>query len=88
LLADGDMDRILRVSALVLITAVAFPGAAAADYWARLDRPWTNAERSKAIAFCRLQLRVDPTISSFVDRLMGKQIQNCMYALGWVGIAD
>ena len=81
------MDRTLRIAAIALIAAVIFPRDAAADYWARLDRPWTSVEVSKAIAFCRLHPRLDADIGMFDDLLMGKQIQKCMYALGWIGVA-
>jgi hypothetical protein len=83
----GAMNRILRVAAVTLIAAVILPRVAAADYWARLDRPWTSAEVSKAVAFCRLQPALGPDVRLFVDQLMGQQIQNCMYALGWIAVA-
>lgn len=81
------MNRILGISALALIAALTLPCAAKGDFWARVDRPWTSAEVSKAIAFCRLQPRVDPNIRLFVDQLMGRHIDHCMYRLGWIGVA-
>jgi hypothetical protein len=81
------MNRILRIAVLVLITAVILPRGAAADFWARTDRPWTSFELNQAIAFCRIQARVDPNIGFFVDMVMGRQIDKCMHALGWIGVA-
>jgi hypothetical protein len=79
------MKRILAIA--VLSIAAAMPRPAAADSWVRFDRPWTNEEVERAIEFCRMQPRLGPDITLFVDQLMGKQIQRCMYALGWVGVA-
>jgi hypothetical protein len=84
---SGVMKWMLRIAALALIAAITVPRDAAADYWARLDRPWTSAEVSRAINFCRQQPGLRPDIRLFVDQLMGQQIQNCMYALGWIGVA-
>jgi len=81
------MSRTLQCSLIVLIAGMMLPRPAAADHWARLDRPWTNAEVSKAIAFCRMQPRTDPNIGLFVDMVMGRQIDSCMYGLGWIGVA-
>lgn len=81
------MNWILRISALALSAAVLLPRGAAADFWARTDRAWTSFELNEAIAFCRIQPRVDPNVSLFVDMTMGRQIDKCMYALGWIGVA-
>ncbi len=81
------MKRMLRIAALALIAGIAVPGGAAADYWARLDRPWTSAEVTRAVNFCRHQPALGPNIRLFTDQLFGQQIQNCMYALGWIGVA-
>jgi hypothetical protein len=81
------MKRSILIAALTLIAATVLSRSAAADFWVRLDRPWTNWELNKAISFCRQQPRLTPDTRQFVDQLMGKQIQTCMYALGWVGVA-
>lgn len=81
------MKRTLRVAALALVAAVTAPRGAAADYWARLDRPWTSAEVTRAVNFCREQPALGPNIRLFVDQLMGQQIQTCMRALGWIAVA-
>jgi len=53
----------------------------------RDQRPWTSREVNQAVAFCRIQARVDPNIGLFIDMLMGRQIEKCMYALGWIAVA-
>ena len=80
------MDRFLLTSALVL-AAVTFAGDARADFWVRFDRPWTPREVSQAIAFCRTLPRINPDVTLFTDLVYGKEIQKCMYSLGWVGVA-
>jgi hypothetical protein len=82
----------LRISALALLAAVVFSDRASADYWVRLDRPWRNWELDQAIVFCRTQPRLNiqpatPDIIMFVDMLMGRQINRCMHALGWIAVA-
>ena len=79
--------RRLLILLLALSAGLVLPWPAAADHWARLDRPWTNAEVDQAMAFCRLQPRVDPSVRLFVDMVMGRSIDRCMYRLGWVGVA-
>ena len=81
------MNRTLCVAALTLTAAIMLPYPAIADDWVRLDRPWTNWELTRAITFCRQQPRLTPNTAQFVDQLMGKQIQTCMYALGWIGVS-
>jgi hypothetical protein len=85
------------IGAIFLLLAVAaMPPRAAAEYWrddffpdfwARYDHPWTYRELRHAIAFCRIQPRVDPGIDLFIDLVEGKQIDRCMRALGWVPVA-
>jgi hypothetical protein len=81
----NSMRRLL--SGLVLIATLALPGAASADYWARPDRSWSAWEVDRAIVYCRLQPRVNNDVGLFVDLIMGQQINRCMYALGWIGVA-
>jgi len=66
---------------------VASPTPASADFWARVDRPWSAWEVDRAIAFCRIQARVNSDARLFVDLVMGRQIDKCMHALGWIGVA-
>ena len=84
---DAVMKRNLPLAALILIAATLLPHPAAADFWARLDHPWTSWELDQAIRFCRQQPRLGTNTRMFVDQLMGKQIQTCMYALGWIGVS-
>jgi hypothetical protein len=81
------MYRTFFVAALTLIAAMMLPRPAAADFWARLDHPWTNWELDQAIRFCRQQPRLGTNTRMFVDQLMGRQIQTCMYSLGWIGVS-
>jgi hypothetical protein len=81
-------ERWMKASAAVLITAVVFASApASADEWVRFDRPWTYQEVSRAIAYCRMLPRVYPDIGIFMDLVQGREIQKCMYSMGWVGMA-
>jgi hypothetical protein len=75
------------LSGLALLAIVASPTAASADFWARVDRPWFPWEIDRAIAFCRIQPRVNNDSRLFVDLVMGRQIDKCMQALGWIGVA-
>ena len=76
----------LKVSiSLIAIVAEAQP--ASADEWVRFDRPWTYREVSQAVAYCRMLPRVHPDIGLFIDLVQGKEIERCMYAMGWVGMA-
>jgi hypothetical protein len=79
------MKRIL--SAFALLTVVTLPSTASADFWARVDRPWFSWEVDRAIAFCRIQPRVNNDAKLLVDVVMGQQIDKCMHALGWIGVA-
>ena len=86
------MKYALRISVFALLTVVAFSDRAWADYWVRLDRPWRNWELDQAIVFCRMQprLNIQPAghdVIMFVDTLMGRQINACMHALGWIAVA-
>ena len=75
-------------SRLALVAVfVALPSVASADSWARVDRPWAGWEVDRAIAYCRIQARVSSDVGLFVDVLMGQQIDKCMQALGWIGVA-
>ena len=79
----------LPIAAFFLLLATAgMPHRAAADFWTRHDHPWRYAELRQAIAFCRIQPRVNPSIPLFLDLVDGKQIDRCMRALGWVPVAD
>jgi hypothetical protein len=81
------MKRSIPIAALFITAVTMLPRPASADFWARLDRPWTTWELNQAISFCRQQPALNPNTRQFVDQLMGKQIQTCMYALGWIGVA-
>jgi hypothetical protein len=41
-----------------------------------------------AVAFCRIQPRLSGNVRLFVDVVMGQQIDKCMHALGWIGVAQ
>jgi hypothetical protein len=75
------------LSGLALFAVMASPTAASADFWARVDRPWFPWEVDRAIAFCRIQPRVNNDGRFLVDLVMGRQIDKCMQALGWIGVA-
>ncbi len=75
------------LSGLLLLAVVTLPGNASADFWARVDRPWFPWEVDHAVAFCRIQPRLSSNIRLFVDVVMGQQIDKCMHALGWIGVA-
>jgi hypothetical protein len=60
---------------------------AAADSWARVDGPWSQQELEKSIAYCRLVPRVRNEIPVFIDLVHGQEINKCMRALGWIGLA-
>jgi hypothetical protein len=81
------MNYVLRIAFFTSIAVVMFSNSAAADFWARVDRPWRNEELDKAIAFCRMQPSLSPSTDMFYDTLMGRQIQTCMHALGWISVA-
>jgi len=81
------MNYRVQISVLGVLATTALPGVGWADYWARLDRPWTNWEVTQAIEYCRVQPKVDARVRVFVDTVMGQQIDKCMHALGWVGVA-
>ena len=75
------------LAGLALFVIVALPTTASADFWARNDRPWSPWEVDRAIAFCRIQPRVNNDGKFLVDLVMGRQIDKCMQALGWIGVA-
>jgi hypothetical protein len=79
------MRRIL--SAFALFSVVLLPSTASADFWARVDRPWFPWEVDRAIAFCRIQPSVNNNAKLLIDVVMGQQIDKCMNALGWIGVA-
>jgi len=81
------MKPTLRASALLLVAMLISPDRAAADFWTRVDRPWSHEELERAMAFRRIQPRVDARANVFVDMVEGVQIDKCMRALGWVGVA-
>ena len=81
------MHRVLQILTLALIVFVALPGRASADFWARVDRPWSPEELDRAIYFCRLQPQVGANLRLFIDVLLERQIDKCMKALGWIGVA-
>ena len=82
------MNYASRVLAFAILVTVSLSGYASADFWARIDgAPWRSEELEQAIAFCRIQPRVTPDVRVFVDVLMGQQIDKCMHALGWIGVA-
>lgn len=81
------MSYTLRTLVAALVMSAVLSGQASADFWARTDRPWRNEELDKAIAFCRMQPRLTPDIPMFTDMLMGRQIDRCMDALGWIRVA-
>jgi hypothetical protein len=86
------MKYSLLILAFALLAVVVFSDRASADYWVRLDRPWRNWELDQAIVFCRMQprLNIQPAAGDnimFVDTLMGRQINACMHALGWIAVA-
>ena len=74
------------VAALVLIF-ICVQEIARADFWTRSDRPWSYWELRQAIHYCRVYPRVSGNIPGFVDLLVGREMDKCMYALGWVGVA-
>jgi hypothetical protein len=81
------MSRALKIALLVLIAATMLPNLAKADYWTRVDRPWSNAQLKRAIAYCRLVPQVNPDTDLFVDMVMGREGDKCMHSLGWIGLA-
>jgi hypothetical protein len=81
------MNRALKIVLLVLIAAIMLPDLARADYWTRVDRPFSNAQLKRAIAYCRLVPQVNPDTTAFVDMVMGQEIDKCMHSLGWIGLA-
>jgi hypothetical protein len=83
-----EENNMLKLTvAISLIAIVAKTQPASADEWVRLDRPWTYREVNQAIAYCRMLPRVHPDIGLFIDLVQGKEIERCMYTMGWVGMA-
>jgi len=78
----GMTTRIALVASVVLLSA---PTKVPADYWARY-RPFTCDELSQAIAFCSIQPRVRRDVRVFVGTVHGRLVDNCMRAMGWVGV--
>jgi hypothetical protein len=76
-----------RILALALLATISQADPASADFWARVDHPWSNEELDQAIGFCRMQPRVSPDVKLFIDMIMGKEIDRCMHALGWIRVA-
>jgi len=81
------MANPFKIAVLLLVATLAAPVPASADFWARADRPWLAYEVDQSIFFCRTQPRVSANTRQFVGMLMGRQINKCMHALGWVGVA-
>jgi hypothetical protein len=81
------MISLTRTSVLAVVAALASPLPASADFWTRVDRPWSNEELDRAIAFCHIQPRMTADTRQFVGVVMGEQIDRCMRALGWIGVA-
>ena len=82
------MTWLVRVTAVLMIVMMASASQHAhADYWTRADRPWTYKELRQDIARCRILTRRHSDIGLFVDVLMGQEIDKCMYAKGWIGVA-
>lgn len=85
--ARSHMYRTLQILIFAFIALTSLPGRASADFWARVDRPWLREEVDQAIFFCRTQRRVSSDVRLFLDVLREQQIDKCMRALGWVGVA-
>jgi hypothetical protein len=81
------MKQFMRTWIGLLVATVAMVDQASADYWARVDHPSTYRELSQAIAYCRMLPRVNPDIGLFIDLVHGREIQKCMYSMGWIGVA-
>jgi hypothetical protein len=81
------MYRVLQISIFAFIAITSLPGRASADFWARVDRTWLQEEIDQAVFFCRTQRRVGADVRLFLDVLRERQIDKCMHALGWVGVA-
>jgi hypothetical protein len=81
------MHYALRTIVVASLVTVSLSDRALADFWARVDHPWRNEDLDKAIAFCRMQPRVTPDVTLFMDMIMGRQIDRCMDALGWIRVA-
>ena len=81
------MGRFCRLVAASVLIFTFSHGLARADFWTRPDRPWSYWELKQAIHYCRVYPRVSGNIPGFVDLLVGRQMDKCMYALGWIGVA-
>jgi len=81
------MGRFCKVVAATVLLLVFTQEIARADFWVRVDRPWSYWELKKAIHYCRVYPRVSGYIPGFVDLLVGREMDRCMYALGWIGVA-
>lgn len=82
-------SKVLIGTIFLLVAVASLPARAAAaaeNFWTRYDHPWQYPELVHAIAFCRIQPRVDPGITLFFDLVEGMQIDKCMRALGWVSV--
>ena len=78
----------MDLKAIILVSVtIAGINQASADEWVRFDRPWKAYEVSRAIAYCRMLPRVHQDIGLFIDLIQGKEIEKCMYSMGWVGMA-
>ena len=80
------MERLFRLVAAILILILSNK-IACADFWARPDRPWSYWELKQSIHYCRIKPRTTGDIALFVDLVSGREIDKCMSALGWVGVA-
>ena len=81
------MGRLFKFAAATVLIFMLTHEMARADFWARTDRPWTYWEVKQAVHYCRVYPRVSGNISTFVDLVVGREIDKCMYTLGWIGVA-
>jgi len=81
------MERALKLVASVAFLLLVSQDIARADFWARTDRPWSYWELKNAIHYCRVRPRITDNTLVFIDVVMGREIDKCMYSLGWVGVA-
>ena len=80
--------RSFRLVGIVVFALLVPRDIARADEWVRIDyRPWSYWEMKHAIHYCRVQQRVTDSSGVFINMVMGRHIDRCMYALGWVGAA-
>jgi hypothetical protein len=81
------MARFFKIVAAIVFILILSQEASRADFWARTDGAGSYWELRHAIHYCRVVPRVTERIPVFMDLLMGREIDRCMYALGWIGVA-